>query len=102
MLNRLPEPSPENPPPHASGGWNIPALIIGIVIMLVLSFYPRAVARADGTPDMLAAAFLFWAMSAGFVRGLGFVPRLLIPRLLLSLSASLMALAVAFWRLAPF
>jgi predicted membrane protein len=100
MLNRQPDPSPENPPPPTSGGWNTPALVIGIAIMLVLSFYPRALAKPDGTPDMLAAAFLFWAMSAGFVRGLGFVPRLLVLRLLLSLSASLIALAAAVWRLA--
>jgi hypothetical protein len=39
-------------------------------------------------------------MSAGYVRGLGFIPHLLALRWLLSLPASLIALAAAIWRLA--
>lgn len=100
MQNERPEPSGANHPPHTSSGWNFPALFIGVAVTLVMTVYPFAASRANGTPDMLAAALLFWAMSAGFVRGLGFIPRLLPLRLLFSLPASLVALAAALFRLA--
>jgi predicted membrane protein len=100
MSNERPDPAPASPPPHTSGGWSLPALFIGVAVTLVMTVYPFAAAKTGGAPDMLAASLLFWAMSAGFVRGLGFIPRLLVLRLLLSLPASLIALAAAIWRLA--
>jgi predicted membrane protein len=100
MQNERPEPSGTNHPPHTSGGWSVPALFIGIAVTVVMTVYPFAASRANGAPDMLAASLLFWAMSAGFVRGLGFVPHILVLRILLSLPASLIALAAAIWRLA--
>jgi predicted membrane protein len=100
MSNGQPDPSPASPPPPHGGGWSIPALFIGVAVTLVMTVYPFAAAKTGGAPDMLAASLLFWAMSAGFVRGLGFIPRLLVLRWLLSLPASLIALAAAIWRLA--
>ena len=41
----------------------------------------------------------FWAMSAGFVRGVGFVPRHVAWRLLFSSLACLLGLALAVGRL---
>jgi predicted membrane protein len=99
MQDAQPNPDAGNHSPHESGGWNLPALFIAIAVTLVMTVYPRAAARPDGSPDMLAAALLFWAMSAGFVRGLGFVPDNLPLRMLFSLPAALIALAAAFWRL---
>lgn len=99
MLNKLPDPSAANHSPHSSGGWNLLALVIGIGVTLVMTVYPHIAAKADGSPDMFSAALLFWAMSAGFVRGLGFIPHLLALRLLFSLPAAFIALAMAVSRL---
>ncbi|MDC7787677.1 cyd operon YbgE family protein [Rhodoplanes sp. TEM] len=92
---------PERPGARPGPGWSVPALLIGIGVAVTVTIYPRAVTRPDGAPDMLAAALLFVAMSAGFVRGTGFVPRNLVGRLGLSLPVSLLALAAAVVRLMP-
>jgi hypothetical protein len=39
------------------------------------TFYPLLIDHADGRADHALASARFWAMSAGFVRGVGFVPR---------------------------
>lgn len=54
---------------------HLPSLLVALAIMLGGSVYPLMFARADGTADHGLALALFWAMSAGFVRGVGFVPR---------------------------
>lgn len=100
MSNGQPNAPEANHPPRTSGGWCFPALLVGIAVTLIMTIYPHLAARANGTPDMMAAALMFWAMSAGFVRGLGFIPRLTPLRWLLSLPASLLALAAAILRLA--
>lgn len=70
-------------------------LTIAIVITLVLTIYPLVLSKADGKADHLAATLLFWAMSAGFVRGVGFVPKNRLLRLLLSSAACILMLALA-------
>jgi predicted membrane protein len=99
MQDAQPDPDAGNRPPHESGGWNLPALFIAIAVTVVMTVYPRAATKSDGSPDMLAAALLFWAMSAGFIRGLGFIPNSLPLRLLFSLPAALVALAAALGHL---
>lgn len=49
-------------------------LLIAIAITVALTVYPLVLARA-GKPDHMVAMLAFWAMSAGYVRGVGFVPR---------------------------
>ena len=71
-------------------------LIIACSIAAIVSVYPHA-AMAGGRADHLAATLLFWSMSAGFVSGVGFRPRLLALRLLFSPAACLFALALAGW-----
>ena len=75
------------------------ALLIALAILLALTLYPRFLAARDGGADHAAALLLCWAMSAGFVRGVGFVPRQRLPGLLLSGWAVLGALAacVLIW-----
>jgi predicted membrane protein len=54
---------------------HLPALLTALAIMLVGSVYPLLFADATGKADHGLAMALFWAMSAGLVRGVGFVPR---------------------------
>lgn len=53
-----------------------PSLAVAMLIMVVGTLYPPLMADAAGKADHNLAMALFWAMSAGFVRGVGFVPRL--------------------------
>jgi predicted membrane protein len=71
------------------------SLLVGMSIMIGGSLYPLFMANAAGRADHVLATLLFWAMSAGFVRGIGFVPRYAIPRRLLSGWACATALAMA-------
>lgn len=61
-----------------------PSLSVALVIMVVGTLYPPLMADAAGKADHNLAMALFWAMSAGFVRGVGFVPRLWVWRALFS------------------
>lgn len=54
----------------------MPSLMAALVIMLLGTLYPPLMADGAGKADHYLAMTLFWAMSAGFVRGVGFVPRL--------------------------
>jgi len=64
------------PPVHAPPSIHWPSLLVALVIMLAGTLYPPLMADAAGKADHNLAMALFWAMSAGFVRGVGFVPRL--------------------------
>ena len=50
-------------------------LVCAIGIMLLLSIYPTILVRAGGHVDKIASYLLFWAMAAGYVRGVGFIPK---------------------------
>ena len=70
-------------------------LAIAIVITLVLTIYPLVLTDAAGRADHTAAMFALWAMSAGFVRGVGFVPSRRDLRLLFSTPACVLSLALS-------
>jgi predicted membrane protein len=74
---------------------HLPSLLAALAIMLGGTIYPFLMTRADGTADHSLALALFWAMSAGLVRGVGFVPRAWIWRLLFSGWSCLAALLLA-------
>lgn len=74
-------------------------LLAAIAIALGITANPRWLTDSAGHADHWAAMALFWAMSAGFVRGVGFVPRLPPLRGLLSGAACAVGLALAVWRL---
>ncbi len=76
---------------------HLPSLLVALSIMLVGSVYPLLFADANGKADHGLAMALFWAMSAGLVRGVGFVPRFWLWRGLFSGWAVLAALALAAW-----
>jgi predicted membrane protein len=70
-------------------------LLIGIGLTLVLTIYPLVLASGQGKANHLAAMLAFWSMSAGYVRGVGFVPIRRIWRLLFSTGACLVSLLAA-------
>jgi predicted membrane protein len=74
---------------------HVPSLAIAIVIMLVATLYPPLMVDVSGKVDHGLMTALFFAMSAGFVRGVGFVPQALAWRWLFSGWACLAALAAA-------
>lgn len=73
-------------------------LLVAIAIALGVTAYPPLLAPAGHT-DHWASLALMAAMGAGFVRGVGFVPRRPLARALLSAPACLAALAAGPLRL---
>ena len=55
--------------------FHFPCLLLGITCMLLGSFVPTVFADGEGKPDHTIAMLIFWSMSAGFIRGLGFIPK---------------------------
>ncbi|WP_191486293.1 cyd operon YbgE family protein [Pseudomonas sp. FEN] len=74
-----------------------PSLLVAVAIMLTCTLYPLIMASPDGKADHVLAIALFTAMSAAFVRGVGFVPQMLVWRWLFSGWTCFVALAIAGW-----
>ncbi|MGM3409844.1 cyd operon YbgE family protein [Ralstonia holmesii] len=70
------------------------SLAAGLLVMAVGTVYPYILANRDGHADHGLAILLFWAMSAGLVRGVGFVPRNKVWRVLFSGWACALALTL--------
>ncbi len=87
---------------RSTPGMQLPSLLVGLAIMLGGTAYPLVMANSTGKADHALASMLFWAMSAGFVRGFGFIPDSRPLRWLFSgwacLAALLLAAAVRFAR----
>ena len=82
--------APRHPP-----GLHWPTLLTGIALMAIGAVYPLVFAGPDGHADHGLALLLFWAMSTGFVRGVGFVPRQRLWRWLFSEWSCLATLGLA-------
>jgi predicted membrane protein len=82
-------------PPHSEV--HLPSLLVAIAIMLGGTVYPLLFARQDGSVNHGLAFALFWSMSAGLVRGVGFVPRAIAWKLLFSSWSCCAGLLVAAW-----
>jgi predicted membrane protein len=76
--------APPVPAASTTPRMQLPSLAVALVIMVAGTLYPPLMADAAGKADHNLAMALFWAMSAGFVRGVGFVPRLWVWRALFS------------------
>jgi predicted membrane protein len=61
--------------PAKGAAMHYPCLMVGLLIMVTGTIYPLLFTSAIGRADHGLAMALFWAMSAGLVRGVGFVPR---------------------------
>ena len=73
------------------------SLLVALAIMIGGSIDPFVFARPDGSADHGFAMLVFWAMSAGLVNGVGFIPRWLAWRWLFSGWSCLTALLLATW-----
>jgi predicted membrane protein len=69
-------------------------LLIAVIICLLISIYPQILVKQN-VANHGAASLLFWAMSAGFIRGVGFVPENRILRAVFSTYACLLGVAGA-------
>lgn len=85
----------EPAPDHAETRLHWPCLLVGLAVMLVGSVYPLLFTDAAGRAEHGLTALLLWAMSAGLVRGVGFVPRAWPWRALFSGAACALALGLA-------
>jgi predicted membrane protein len=85
-MNRLAPPAPR---------MHLLSLATALVLMAAGTLYPPLMADPGGGADHRLALALFWAMSAGFVRGVGFVPRQRLWRVLFSGWAVVAALGAA-------
>lgn len=81
----------------ARPGLHGPSLLLGVALMLAGSVYPPLMTDAQGRADHGLAMLLLWAMCAGLVRGVGFVPRFWLWRGLFSGWSSLLALLAFAW-----
>jgi predicted membrane protein len=80
---------------QTQAGLHWPSLLVAIVLMLLGSIAPVYLADAQGRAHHGLALLAFWAMSAGFVRGVGFIPRAKLWRWLFSGWACAIALVLA-------
>ncbi|MES2160959.1 MAG: cyd operon YbgE family protein [Pseudomonadota bacterium] len=85
------------PPVDAVSRLHPPSLATGVIVMLVATLYPPLMTDAAGRVDHGLAAALLAAMSAGMVRGVGFVPERALLRWLFSGWCCLAALGLAAW-----
>lgn len=91
--------TPSAPLGRPTAGIRLSPLLAAIAIMLGITAWPAALAGPQGGADHWAAMALFWAMSAGFVRGVGFVPERSVWRVLFSGTACLSGVLLAVARL---
>ena len=62
-------------PGGAGDAWmRLPALLVGLALMLLITAWPPLLTAPDGRADHVLALLFGAAMAAGFVRGVGFVP----------------------------
>ena len=77
--------------------YTLPARVVSLLaagaFSLVMTFYPQALIGESGAPAHAALLLSMWGIGAGFVHGVGFVPRHALLQLLLG--------PIAAWLLMP-
>jgi len=89
--------SPSQVSPEAASRIQWPSLATGLAIMFGGTLYPPLMIDAAGQADYRMALLLLLAMSAGLVRGVGFVPRVAVWAWLFSGWTCAAALGGAGW-----
>ncbi len=76
--------------------WNWPLFVWGLVVMVVINISPMVlIDSTTGKTNHWMVMFLLMSMSASFVRGVGFVPKHALPRVLLGALAAVLYAAIA-------
>lgn len=74
------------------------SLVAAFLLMLLVTLFPRPLTVEDGSPIGHGTLMLImWGMSAGFVHGVGFVPKNALLRVLLGPWAAWACLAVGLF-----
>jgi len=94
-VNSSNDPSQTDQQPESSFNWLL--LLTAIAIMVIASTVPTVFSDRHGNASHTIAMFLFWAMSAGFIRGVGFIPYTRIFRWIFSTWACYLALSLAIY-----
>ena len=89
------KPAGHSAEPASEPGVSLLPLIIAIALTLLLTIYPPILTTPAGKADHAAATLALWSMSAGYIRGVGFVPRNRLLRVLFSTAACLVCLALS-------
>jgi cyd operon protein YbgE len=72
------------------------SLWAAITIMLLVTLLPRGLTRADGSAvNHVVLSLVMWGLSAGFVYGIGFVPRARVLRFVFSPFVAWLGMGVA-------
>ncbi len=72
-------------------------LLIAMIICVGVTIFPRFLVDSQGHADHAAASALFWAMSAGFIRGVGFIPKSMILRWLFSTTSCVLGVLITLY-----
>ncbi len=83
------------PETERAAGLALLPLGIAILVTVVLTVYPPLLVHASGKADHTAATLALWSMSAGYVRGVGFIPHNPLLRHLFSTPVCLLTLLLA-------
>lgn len=71
------------------------SLLAALTLMLLVTLLPRALTVDDGSPiGHGVLTLIMWGLSAGFVHGVGFIPRSPVLRVLLGPLAAWMGMTV--------
>jgi predicted membrane protein len=71
------------------------SLLAALSLMLLVTLLPRGLTTEDGSPiNHGVLALIMWGLSAGFVHGVGFIPRNPILRVLLGPLVAWLGMAV--------
>lgn len=71
--------------PYPSPGWaRLFSLLMAIALSLLILIYPRAIATSVSEVRHGMLSLLLWGIAAGFVHGVGFIPRMAIWRIAFS------------------
>ncbi len=75
------------------------SLVSALALMALMTVYPRGLTHDGVAIDHGLLTLVMWGLSAGFVHGVGFVPRHRLPRILLGpiVAWLLMGLGIAFF-----
>ena len=81
-----------------SGAWaHGISLVAALALMTLVTLLPHGLATADGSPISHGVLVLImWGMSAGFVHGVGFVPRNRVLRMLLGPAVAWLLMGVGY------